>query len=403
MIVLEDAEVAASERDLSPQEETNLRTICDGCQNILSELEHTLSKYAELESRQKGIGGKVKRVWKQLSLEPDDIRNLRSRVDVNISLLTAFTLRRTSDNTTKLVRYQENQEQQAILDWLTPVDYFPQQNDFFKKRQAGTGQWLLDSEEFKDWTKTNKRTLFCPGIPGAGKTVLTSIVVDELSTRFQDDNSVVVAYLYCNFSRQLEQTLEALLASLLKQLAQGRPSLPESVKSLHDRCKARKTQPSADDISAVLHLVIAEYSQVFVVIDALDECQAQDDCRAKMLSKLSDLQAKCGTNLFATSRFIPESIEKLDQDLSLEIRANEQDVRRYIDGRVSHLPSFVNNNLDLQQQIKNEIVKAVDGMYVSFCTAPIIGITLRLSGFYLHSCISIPCVERNPSKRSNLL
>ncbi|KAF7546388.1 hypothetical protein G7Z17_g8463 [Cylindrodendrum hubeiense] len=36
-----------------------------------------------------------------------------------------------------------------ILEWLTPVDYGPQQSDYLKKRQPGTGQWLLDSTTFK--------------------------------------------------------------------------------------------------------------------------------------------------------------------------------------------------------------------------------------------------------------
>ncbi|OCK74144.1 hypothetical protein K432DRAFT_430203, partial [Lepidopterella palustris CBS 459.81] len=361
--VLHDAEVAASERDLSPEEETGLQTIRDGCQNILSELESTLNKYTELESQQTGIGPKVKKTWKRLSLEPDDIRNLRSRVNENISLLNAFTLRRAKDDTTKLVRYQEDQEQQAILEWLTPADYAPQQNDFLKQRQAGTGQWLLDSAEFKSWVETKKQTLFCPGIPGAGKTILTSVVVEELSIRSHSDNSIGVAYIYCNFKRQNEQTLEHLLASVLKQLVQARSTLPESVKSLYNRYKSKKTQPSVDDISTVLQSVAAEYSRVFIVIDALDECRAQG-CRTQMLSKLSDLQTKCGTNLFATSRFIPEIIEQFKQGSSLEIRANARDVWGYIDGRISDLPSFVRNRQDLQQEIKTEIVKAVDGMFL---------------------------------------
>ena len=295
-------------------------------------------------------------------MEPEDVRNLRSRINDNITLLNAFTSRQTRDDTTKLVRYQENHEQKEILDWLTPVDYFPQQHDFLKQRQAGTGQWLLDSAEFKSWTKTSKQTLFCPGIPGAGKTILTSIVVEELSARFQDDNNVIVAYIYCNFKRQFEQSLEDLLTSLLKQLAQGRPSLPESVRSLHDRHKAKKTRPSVDDISTALQSVAAEYLRVFVVIDALDECREQGGCRIQMLSRLFDLQNKCGINLFATSRFIPEIIEEFKQVLLLEIRATEQDVKKYIDGHITHLPSFIRNRPDLQQEIKTEIVKAVDGM-----------------------------------------
>jgi Cdc6-like AAA superfamily ATPase len=167
------------------------------------------------------------------------------------------------------VRYQEDQKQQMILAWLTPVDYTSRQNDFFKLRQAGTGQWLLDSAKFQSWVKTKNQTLFCPGIPGAGKTTLTSIVVYELAKRFRNDRDITVAYLYCNFNRQDEQKLEDLLASLLKQLAQSRP---ENVESLYDQHKAERTRPSASEFSTVLQSVAATYSRVFIIVDALDEC-----------------------------------------------------------------------------------------------------------------------------------
>ena len=366
-----------------------MKSILEGCQNILSELERTLYKYTELESQQTSIGRRVKRVWKRLSLEPADIRNLRSRVNDNITLLNAFTLGRTRDKTTKLLRYQEDQEEQAILNWLTPVDYAPQQNDFFKQRQAGTGQWLLDSEIFKRWVETKKQTLFCPGIPGAGKTILTSIVVDELCTRFCGDNSsIAVAYIYCNFKRQNEQTLEDILTSILKQLAQGR-SLPQSVKSLHDQCKSKQTRPSIDDISTVLRLVAAEYSRVFILIDALDECRADDSCQANLLSKISDLQTKCGVNFFATSRFIPHITEIFERDLILEIRANKEDVQRYLEEHIDELPRFVRRDPDLQQEISSAIVKTIDGMYEASDNI-LLKVLLILLGFYLPNSILLP-------------
>lgn len=71
-------------------------------------------------------------------------------------------------------------EHQVILEWLTPIDYAPQQNDFISRRQEGTGKWLLNSNEFQEWTSQSKRTLFCPGIPRAGKTIITSIVIEYL-------------------------------------------------------------------------------------------------------------------------------------------------------------------------------------------------------------------------------
>lgn len=345
-----------------------MEDIDKGCRNVLDELQQLLDRNTELESGRSGK--RIKRVWKRLKWDPDDIGKLRSQINTNIGFLNAFNGQITRDSLAKLVRHREDEGRQTILGWITPIDYVSQQNDFVARRQVGTGRWLLESAEYNTWVDMEKRTLFCPGIPGAGKTILTSIVVEELSSRFPNDKSVGIAYLYCNFQRQHEQKVEELLASLLKQLAQGQSSLPQSIKALYDRHQDKRTRPSLDEISRALHLVITIYSRAFLVIDALDECQVSHNCRKTFLSQLFSLQANCGTNIFVTSRFIPEITEYFRGSLSLEIRASAQDVRRYVECHISSLPSFVGRSLDLQEEVKAEIVKAVKGMYV-VPTAPI--------------------------------
>jgi hypothetical protein len=265
-----------------------------------------------------------------------------------------------------MIRHSLNKDKEVqMLDWLTLVDYGDQQTDFIKRRQEGTGQWFLNSTEFQTWRETDKLTLFCPGIPGAGKTILTAIAVDELTTQFNDNNSTGIAYIYCNFRRLDEQTIDNLLASLLKQLAEYLPSLPDTVKDLYNQHKIKRTRPSLDELSRSLQSVAILYSRVFIFIDALDECQITNDCRTKFVSELFNLQAKSRVNLFVTSRYIPEITDNFKSATSLEIRASDKDVGRYLEGHMSQLPNFVSSSLDLQEQIKDVLIKAVDGMYVS--------------------------------------
>jgi hypothetical protein len=211
--------------------------------------------------------------------------------------------------------------------------------------------------------ETDKQTLFCLGIPGAGKTIITSIVVKDLYTRFQNEASIGIAYLYCNFRRQQEQNPEDLLASLLKQLIQEEPSMPKSIKSLYKRHRDKRTRPSFDEISKALLFVVTDYSKAFIIIDALDEHQVSDRGRRKFLLEVFNLQAKTRANLFATSRFIPEIEKQFQGCLYLEIRASDEDVQKYLDSHISRLPSFVIRSPYLQKEIKTEIIKAVDGMY----------------------------------------
>ncbi|TEY74291.1 hypothetical protein BOTCAL_0074g00210 [Botryotinia calthae] len=299
------------------------------------------------------------------ALEKSSNENLRQFMNFE-GILTSIQesyadLRRGVDG---LKQDRDDRERRAILEWLTPIDNAPQQSDFIYRRQVGTGKWLLDSAEFQVWLNTGKQTLFCPGIPGAGKTIMTSIVVDHLSTKFDSDGSIGIAFLYCNYQQQHEQKTEHLLRNLLRQLIQGQSSIPDSVQALYNRHKGNRRQPSLNEISRILHSVTAIYSRVFVIVDALDECQDSDGCRKTFMEEILSLQAKIGANLFATSRPIPEIIQKFAGGISLEIRACNEDVRLYLDGRLSQLPAFVRRYPKLQDEIKTEIVKTVDGMFL---------------------------------------
>jgi len=262
----------------------------------------------------------------------------------------------------KLYRIQNNQERESILNWLTPVDYSPRLNDCLRQRVPGTGEELLSSAEFQTWLETDKQTLFCPGIPGAGKTIFTSIVVDHLSMRFGNNTSIGIAYIFYDFRRRHEQILEVLLASLLKQLAQGQSAMPDSLKLLYDKHQNRQSRPSTHEILAVIESIIRFYSRIFILVDALDEGQVNEG--SQFLSLLLNLQSKYRVNLFATSRDIPEIGKMFEGCLSLEIRASDRDVQRYLNSQTSQLPAFAIRNPELLEEIKIEIVRAVDGMCV---------------------------------------
>jgi hypothetical protein len=331
--------------------------LTNDCRKLIQEIKKcSTENKRELAELIEAVGESSKESSSRLAELKDDLGRIQgSQGDLKDSLDRLHDHQRNREAT---------EEREAILDWLTPIDYTSQQSDSINRRQAGTGRWLLESTDFQEWMKTGK-TLFCPGIPGAGKTILTSIVVEELNIRFQNDKSIGVAYLYCNFRRQDEQKATDLLASLLKQLTQGQSSLPDSVKSLHKSHKDRRTRPSFDEISRTLQSVAAIYSRVFIIVDALDECQVSDGCRIAFLSEIFTLQEKCQASLFATSRFIPEINEKFKESMQLEIRASDQDVRKYLDGHMSQLPRCVLRSSELQDEIKAEIIKAVDGMYVT--------------------------------------
>lgn len=123
LIVLQDADVAYPNQELSADQKRDLENIDKGCQNVLNELQRIVDKNSELSSKCGSVGKRIKRVWKGLTWKPEAINELQSRISTNIGFLNAFNGRLTQDNVAKLVRHQEDQGRQTVLDWLTPVDY----------------------------------------------------------------------------------------------------------------------------------------------------------------------------------------------------------------------------------------------------------------------------------------
>ncbi|KAH8125152.1 ankyrin repeat protein [Trichoderma asperelloides] len=255
-------------------------------------------------------------------------------------------------------------EDNEILKWLSPVKYGLQQSDFFHRRQPGTGQWLLDSVEFQGWLKASQQTLFCQGIPGAGKTILTSIVVNDLYEKFGQDSTVGIAFIYCNFQRTSDQQVNSLLMSLLRQLSERRPSLPSIIQDLYNSNASKHTRPSLEEIRGALQSVAQTYSRIFLIIDALDECQASGNNRKKFLTEIFTLRDTTKANVFVTSRYVQDIRDEFNGSILLDIRAKNDDIRLYLGERMSELPSFVLKHSELQERIIAQIANAIDGMFL---------------------------------------
>jgi DNA replication protein DnaC len=258
---------------------------------------------------------------------------------------------------------QQSQLRDKILKWISSTDFPSQQSDIIDRRQKGTGQWFLDAPEFNNWIHGSKQTLFCPGMPGAGKTMVAAIAIDHLSRTIQNDTNGV-AYMYCNYKSRADQNTTILLAEILQQLVQAQRSIPKSVLRLHEHHSSRGTKPSLDDIFGTLQSVLRNFSNVYLVIDALDECLEQDGTRTRLLARVRDLQKEANLNLMVTSRFIPELEEEFEHVRRLEVRASHEDVKRFVTGQICELPKFIRHNTELQSLVEGKIVEAADGMLV---------------------------------------
>ncbi|KAJ7481671.1 ankyrin repeat-containing domain protein [Mycena latifolia] len=257
----------------------------------------------------------------------------------------------------------EAAERAKIIDWFSPINFFLRQADISNTRQRGTGEWLLENRLFNHWKSRTGSTMWCRGMPGAGKTVLASIVVDNLRATLES-RSMRAAVIYLNYKETEAQSPSNLLAGLWRQLVFDRP-ISQAVHQLYAKHREQRTRPSLEEVDAILCSTISELSKVFIVVDALDEYPEQQ--RSILLGHLSSLTTGSTVSLMLTSRphininYVAEILQ------ILEIRATEEDIRRYIDAAVlksSRLSKHIENNSSLREEIEEIIVRRSDGMFL---------------------------------------
>lgn len=185
----------------------------------------------------------------------------------------------------------ERENRIQILRSISTVPYASHHKAARKGRLEGSGQWLLMNKAFKAWrSESTSSVLWLHGIPGSGKTKLTSLVVDELT------GSENMAYFYCmrNPAEPLRGQCHAILASLVQQLASTSPDspiLPPVVAQYQDALDGMAGFDdfawTSDESSSIMLELLQEYPAVTLVFDALDEVNADD--RQELMDILSEL------------------------------------------------------------------------------------------------------------------
>ncbi|KAF5853538.1 hypothetical protein GGP41_002101 [Bipolaris sorokiniana] len=81
------------------------------------------------------------------------------------------------------------------------------------------------------------------GIPGCGKTILSSAILQNVLQHCEDDPSRVVAYFFFSFNDIQKQNTKLMVRSIICQLSQQRVMVPESLNTF-STYNNRQRQPS---------------------------------------------------------------------------------------------------------------------------------------------------------------
>ncbi|OBT57875.1 hypothetical protein VE04_02094 [Pseudogymnoascus sp. 24MN13] len=259
-----------------------------------------------------------------------------------------------------------------IRRWLSTVDFEANHSNACKLQQPGTGLWLIEGKDFSEWARKDHSTFWLHAIPGAGKTILCSTVIQELQSRSQpvanspeQPEISTIVYFYFDFRNSEQQHTEGMLCSLLGQLANKLSGVPEEICALCDIYKDKTSRPSSEELVAILTLVIQKYfDKVYVALDALDEC-SERQVLLPILHQLMD--SKCAS-IFLTSRRehdIQKSLSKVSiYSAAIESTDVALDVELFVNRQIKAIESLRDLNVDLQNEIIQELVGGAKGMQV---------------------------------------
>ena len=158
-------------------------------------------------------------------------------------------------------------------------------NRALKKRHPGTGTWFITGEVFANWKRNSNSFLWLYGMPGCGKTVLSSTIIDDVSCHFRPDPTVAVIFFYFDFNDNGKQLHEKMLRSLITQLSAKSVDVPQPLELLFASCSYGTVQPISEAIMHTLREMLQQYTETYVILDAIDECKD----REKLLSCLGTM------------------------------------------------------------------------------------------------------------------
>jgi len=197
----------------------------------------------------------------------------------------------------------------------------------------------------------------------------SSLVIDSLCDQAGKDNAAV-AGLYCDFLLQKEQTITNVMGAILKQLV-GRGGIPNYLREAFQKGQQEfgGRGPQLVDLMGMLQTEIASLPQVFICLDALDECLPK--YLPELLESLGDIVRECPrTKVFLTGRpHVWGDVQRyFSKAVVIPISPNPDDIRNYVEMRLKRDPEPEAMNSDLREDIVRVIQDKISD--VSRNTAP---------------------------------
>ncbi|KAG2011164.1 ankyrin repeat domain-containing protein 50, variant 2 [Coprinopsis cinerea AmutBmut pab1-1] len=238
-----------------------------------------------------------------------------------------------------------------------------------EKRTDGTLDWFTESEDYQAWKFGGCRIVWGTGIPGAGKTVLASRIIDDLCQfKATSTKKICVVFAYCRYSEQL--TVKDILEALIKQFIAADPSLTTLAESLYEKHRKQKTRPTQRELLDLVRQMESRFDIVFYVIDGLDE--ARVETQFDLILAINALRGQFAL----TSRPLQTLQSGLPTTKFYSVKAHKSDIVRLVVQKIKRNPGFY--SLLQRHSYLDELVQSIAD---------------KSNGMFLHAALQIEFVQ----------
>ena len=290
----------------------------------------------------------------------------------------------------------------------------------------GTGNWLLESQNFQDWSQRRKlhehRGFFwIQGNPGSGKSTLMKRIYSHVRACEKDPSSVIAAFFFNARGTEIEKSPTGLLRTLLHTLCQRIAALRSIVVKAYtakNRLVKSGWQWQISELkeflgAATKSSVLGQRSLV-LFIDALDECDwTATQSVISVFENLARSSFSEGTtfNICLSSRYWPQIRIQHCFVARVELE-NKGDIARYIRGHLDSAQTI--EDLEVLSLLERELLDKAKGTFLwvvlvirDLLNASVSGATLRefrkivqrvpqdLREFYQHQLQSTESEDRD--------
>ncbi|KAI0851795.1 hypothetical protein F5Y00DRAFT_259284 [Daldinia vernicosa] len=231
--------------------------------------------------------GKAEELLKQLERQ-------KTQLGLAVQTDNAINLHSIAHSIKDIEANLNDNEKRAVLAWLCPrIDMYEFHREQHDKQEDETCEWITTSRGWKQWLNGGsyepngyRRFIWIYGIPGAGKTVLASFLIDSIAVHCR---ATGYSYYYCHNERNQDETINFLrwiVGDLSRQIDRF---IPQELDKL-SQSQGFTIEGLMNCFAALSRKFKSEGRRVYLIVDAVDESK-------KPRKRLLDVLIAMGTDI----------------------------------------------------------------------------------------------------------